>query len=75
MTDDAMTDAIEENRRVLVEVVRILGIHGKLLGDIHAAVTKEAPAETDSLGDILRALLAIGEANNGMLVELVERER
>jgi uncharacterized membrane protein affecting hemolysin expression len=37
-------DAVAANRRLLDAVLKILDIHGQLIAEMHAAVTKEAPA-------------------------------
>ena len=66
-------DAVAANRRLLDAVLKILDIHGQLIAEMHAAVTKEAPAETDNLGDILRHIVAVGDANGERLEDLRDR--
>ena len=62
--------AVAANRRLLDSVLQVQAIHGQLIAEIHAAVTKEAPAETDNLGDILRHIVAVGDANSERLEDL-----
>jgi hypothetical protein len=71
-TPTAVLDAVATNRRLLDAVLQVQAIHGQLIADIHAAVTKEAPAETDNLGDILRHIVAVGDANSERLDALRE---
>jgi hypothetical protein len=73
VTATDILDEVAANRRLLDTALKVLDIHGQMIADIHAAVTKEAPAETDSLGDILRHILVVGDANGERLDALRER--
>ena len=69
VTPTDILDEVAANRRLLDTALKVLDIHGQMIADIHAAVTKEAPAETDSL----RHILVVGDANGERLDALRER--